>query len=119
MSRQCGEVDVWVGRALASLRQQRGLSQSALAKSLGLSFQQVQKYEGGQNRLSAGRLFELATVLECSIGDFFPQPVTTLAPFPAASMTAEGQTLSQSFTRIQDKTLRRSVAHIVEALAQT
>lgn len=116
MSRQCGEVDMWVGRALASLRQQRGLSQSALAKSLGLSFQQVQKYEGGQNRLSAGRLFELATVLECSIGDFFPPgPV----PAQAISMTAEKRTISQNFTRIEDKTLRRSVAHIIEALAQT
>lgn len=119
MSRQCGEVDVWVGRTLASLRQQRGLSQSALAKSLGLSFQQVQKYEGGQNRLSAGRLFELATVLECSIGDFFPQSATTYGPSAAVSMTAEDRALSQNFTRIQDKTLRRSVAHIVEALAQT
>lgn len=119
MTRQCGEVDMWVGRALATLRQQRGLSQSALAKSLGLSFQQVQKYEGGHNRLSAGRLFELATVLECNIGDFFPQTAARIAPSPAGLMTAEGRALSHNFTRIQDKTLRRSVAHIVEALAQT
>ena len=119
MSRQCGEVDQWVGRAVAALRQQRGLSQVALAKTLGLSFQQVQKYEGGQNRLSAGRLFELATVLDCRIGDFFPQQTTAIGPFPAASVTSEGHQLVRNFAQIEDKSLRHSVAHIVEALAQT
>ena len=119
MSRQCGEVDQWVGRAVASLRQQRGLSQMALAKALGLSFQQVQKYEGGQNRLSAGRLFEVATVLYCRIEDFFPQQETTAVPFPVAGLTSEGRQLVQNFVRIGDRGLRRSVAHIVETLAQT
>lgn len=119
MSRQCGEVDQWVGRSVAAIRQQRGLSQTALAKALGLSFQQIQKYEGGQNRLSAGRLFELATVLECAIADFFPRQAPDEATSPVGAVPLEGRILVQNFGRIQDRAVRRSVAHIVQTLAQT
>ena len=116
MARQCGEVDLWVGRAVARVRQQKGLSQSAMAKALGISFQQVQKYEAGQNRLSAGRLYEIAKLTGCPVSDFYPREDQTASP-SVLMVTHEGRRLLEHFPRIEDRELRRSLAHIVEALA--
>jgi len=65
------KVDVHVGKKLKQLRNERRLSQTDVAKKLGLSFQQVQKYEIGSNRISASRLFELSQILEVKPNDFF------------------------------------------------
>lgn len=64
-------VDVHVGTQLKKLRGHRQLSQSTLAGKLGLTFQQIQKYEGGKNRLSASRMFEIGAHLDVSPGYFF------------------------------------------------
>lgn len=118
MSRQVLEVDVWVGRAVAQQRQLRGLSQSALAKHLGISFQQVQKYEAGQNRLSAGRLFQLSEILECPVGAFFPAATGQRDPVAAGgTLSPETRQLLAAFCRIEDRTVRRSISRITEALA--
>lgn len=118
MARQVLEVDVWVGRAVAQQRQHRGLSQSALAKRLGISFQQVQKYEGGQNRLSAGRLHQLSEILDCPVALFFP--LREDAPHAREAtdrLPAEVRQLVSAFCRIEDRSLRRSISRIAEALA--
>jgi transcriptional regulator with XRE-family HTH domain len=65
-------IDIHVGRVLRAKREERGLSQGALARAGGVSFQQVQKYEKGKNRLSAGMLYKLAKALEMPISEFFP-----------------------------------------------
>ena len=118
MSRQVMEVDIWVGRAVAQQRQQMGLSQSALASALGISFQQVQKYEAGANRLSAGRLFNLAQILQCPIAAFFPSgSPSTASSEGAATTTPEVRQMMVSFNRIEDHAVRRSIGRIVEALA--
>ena len=70
------EVDAYVGARISLRRSAMGLSQTALAQQLGISFQQVQKYETGQNRISASRLHRVATVLATSVEAFFP-PVET------------------------------------------
>ena len=64
-------VDRHVGGKLATFRKARGLSQSDLGGRLGLSFQQVQKYEAGANRISSSRLWAAASALGVQVGDFF------------------------------------------------
>lgn len=69
--RRATVLDVYVGQRIKERREELGLSQEALAGRLGLSFQQLQKYERGTNRVSAGRLFELTQALEVSLTFFF------------------------------------------------
>lgn len=64
-------VDVTVGRRIRFRRWKLGITQAELAAEVGVRFQQIQKYETGSNRVSASRLFEIAQVLEVSIGFFF------------------------------------------------
>lgn len=65
-------VDVWVGRQIRFARIARNISQEALGKRLGMSFQQIQKYEKGSNRVSCGRLFQIAVFLGKPVEWFFP-----------------------------------------------
>lgn len=70
-TRSAGDVDRHIGERLRQRRLERDMSQEILAERLGITFQQVQKYERGVNRISASRLFDIATVLELPIADFF------------------------------------------------
>lgn len=65
-------VDVHVGRKVVEVRKRRGLTQSDLAKATGVTFQQVQKYERGTNRISASRLHQIAAFLGEPVSSFFP-----------------------------------------------
>ena len=69
--RRAGAEDVEIGRKIRALRLQRGLSQSGLGEGIGLTFQQVQKYEKGTNRVSAGRLQRIANLLQVPITFFY------------------------------------------------
>jgi transcriptional regulator with XRE-family HTH domain len=69
--RRAGAEDVEIGRKIRALRLERGLSQSDLADGIGLTFQQVQKYEKGANRVSAGRLQRIADFLNTSVMFFY------------------------------------------------
>ena len=119
------EVDAYVGARIGLRRSALGLSQSALAQQLGISFQQVQKYETGQNRISASRLHRAATVLGTSVETFFP-PVETARgaaddswrQMHSSTATAEGRTVAAEFPLIGDRDLRRAVARIVHGLAR-
>jgi transcriptional regulator with XRE-family HTH domain len=101
------EVDAYVGARIGLRRSALGLSQSALAQQLGISFQQVQKYETGQNRISASRLHRAATVLGTSVETFFP-PVETARgaaddswrQMRSITATAEGRTVAAEFPLI-------------------
>jgi len=64
-------VDVHVGRGVRSRRVLRGMTQSVLAEQIGLTFQQLQKYESGANRVSASRLWEIAQILDVPVASFF------------------------------------------------
>jgi len=75
--------DIHVGRRLMKFRRERGLSQTELARAMGVSFQQVQKYEAGTNRISASRLWSAALTLKVGIQVFFEG----LGPGDAASLT--------------------------------
>lgn len=119
------EVDAYVGARIGLRRSALGLSQSALAQQLGISFQQVQKYETGQNRISASRLHRAATVLGTSVETFFP-PVETASgtaddgweQMRFITATADGRAVAAAFPLIEDRDLRKAVARIVRALAR-
>ena len=69
--RRAGAEDVEIGRKIRALRLERGLSQSGLADGIGLTFQQVQKYEKGTNRIGASRLEQISHVLQVPVAFFF------------------------------------------------
>jgi transcriptional regulator with XRE-family HTH domain len=69
--RRAGVEDIEIGRKIRTLRLERGLSQSRLANGIGLSFQQLQKYESGANRVSAGRLQRIAELLRVPVTVFY------------------------------------------------
>ncbi len=64
-------IDLIVARRLKKVRLENGLTQTDLANKLGVTFQQVQKYENGKNRISAGKLFIAAHILGCGLGDLY------------------------------------------------
>jgi transcriptional regulator with XRE-family HTH domain len=101
-----------------------GMSQQKLAAGLGLSFQQVQKYEQGTNRIGASRLLQIAGVLQVPVGFFFlelPEPAASQAPPAYVSdflATADGLALAKAFMSIRDARLRRCIVFLVEASAR-
>jgi transcriptional regulator with XRE-family HTH domain len=121
-------VDVHVGRRIRDRRKEARISQEKLAEHLGLTFQQVQKYEKGANRVSASKLYEIASALNASIEYFFrglADPTASLAgvaeesaPFlDEFAASAEGQALIRDFPRIRDSHVRDRVLDLVKSLA--
>ncbi len=126
MSRSPDAVDAAVGCRIAARRSAMGLSQTALAQRIGISPQQVQKYEAGSNRISASRLSAIATALGIAPGALFParqvidEPVSTaddLSALRFMTATLEGRTVAAAFPLIADRGLRQALARIAEALA--
>jgi transcriptional regulator with XRE-family HTH domain len=118
------EVDVYVGARISLRRSALGLSQSGLAQRIGVSFQQVQKYETGQNRISASRLHRVAEVLGTSVETFFP-PQAELDGGDCAqalrsiTATRAGRAVAAAFPMIGDPTVRHALARIVAALSRS
>jgi len=117
-------VDVHVGARISARRTAIGLSQVVLAERLGISAQQVQKYEAGTNRISASRLNEVARTLGLAPGAFFPDAGAGPEgrdPGPDAGLrfmtaTAEGRAVAADFPLIEDRVVRKALATIVGAL---
>jgi transcriptional regulator with XRE-family HTH domain len=123
-------VDAHVGRRIRLRRTLLGLSQERLADALGLTFQQVQKYEKGVNRVGASRLFDLARVLDVPIGYFFddiPDNQVKRPAEPAAAAAVANVAYEQSVKRetldlvrayyaIRDPQIRRRVYDLAKAL---
>jgi transcriptional regulator with XRE-family HTH domain len=119
-------VDAHVGARIRLRRKLLGLSQQQLAERLGLTFQQVQKYERGVNRVSASKLYETAQVLQAPVTHFFegldgdsaaqapPQVETTVTAF---LLTTEGMELAALFPRIPKGRMRHQVLELVRTLA--
>lgn len=103
-----------------------GLSQTALGELLGVSFQQVQKYEQGANRVSASRLHAISGVLGAPVADFFPPRPTgpsthepdEMIGLRLLSASAEGRAVARGFPLIASRELRQAVARIVQSLAE-
>jgi transcriptional regulator with XRE-family HTH domain len=124
-------VDVHVGLRVRLRRKALKISQEKLAESLGLTFQQVQKYERGSNRISASKLYEIARALRAPIAWFFEgltDPVEggveSAAEPEAASrihdflLTREGVDLASLFPKLPEGSVRRRIVELVRALAE-
>ena len=109
-------VDVIVGINVRLWRIARGLSQQQLAKRLGITFQQVQKYEVGTNRMSRGRLAKAAAVLGAPLAALFHGAD---AEDPAHALLADNRAfrLAQAFAAIKNTTLRLTLVTMVEKVA--
>jgi len=122
-------IDRHVGSRVRMRRMLVGLSQEKLGESLGVTFQQVQKYEKGTNRIGASRLQQISKVLGVPVEFFFegaPQVETLGAGFSETASdgyvadflsTSEGVQLMRSFVRIKDVKVRRRILSLVEAIA--
>lgn len=114
------DADRTIGSRIAALRVAQGLSQSALGMALGVSFQQVQKYEKGRNRIGAGRLQAIADVLKVPVDTFFArQPGSTGSAAEGAIFLEDPQVMElvTAFARIADGATRAGVLAIVKATA--
>lgn len=83
------EIDHVIAKNICLIRNARGVTQKALAKELGITFQQIQKYENVKNRIAASRLFQMADVLRVSIQDFFPEGSSLSPSFSQDYLTTE------------------------------
>jgi transcriptional regulator with XRE-family HTH domain len=119
-------IDVHVGSRVRTQRRVLGLSQEKLGNALGLTFQQVQKYEKGTNRVGASRLQHLARILQVSIGHFFEGARGQLKAKDNAPSSAfvsdfvtstEGLTLAKAFTQIKDAKVRHHIVKLVGEIA--
>lgn len=121
-------VDLHVGARVRTRRKLMGVSQEKLADALGLTFQQVQKYERGANRISASKLFEIGRYLEVPVSYFFeglyePKAVAGFAESESEQyvhaflMTPEGVELASLLPRLPAK-YRRRVLELVRTLAE-
>ena len=125
-------VDRHVGSRVRMQRMMLGMSQEKLGDALGLTFQQVQKYEKGTNRIGASRVQQISQILQVPVAFLFEgapdllhpngangiQPVPSPAYVPDFLATQEGIALTRAFTRIKEAKLRRRIVDLVEEIAQ-
>jgi transcriptional regulator with XRE-family HTH domain len=129
-SRRANPIDVHVGARVRLRRMLLGMSQEKLGEHLGLTFQQIQKYEKGINRIGASRLFDLSQVLGVPVQFFYEDLAVGragasagLGERPAESYAVEflgsreGLELNKAFARISDPRVRRSIVDLVRAFA--
>jgi transcriptional regulator with XRE-family HTH domain len=123
-------IDRHVGSRVRMRRMMLGMSQEKLGDALGLTFQQVQKYEKGANRIGASRLQQISQILQVSVSFFFEGAPSQRseraegfgeAPSPAYVSdflaTSDGLALTKAFVRIKDAKLRRRIVDLVEQIA--
>jgi transcriptional regulator with XRE-family HTH domain len=119
-------IDTHVGSRVRMRRLILSMSQEKLGDAIGLTFQQVQKYEKGTNRMGSSRLVQIANVLKVPVTFFFEgtpgqSKLDGKAPSPAYVSnflaTSDGLALTKAFMRIKDAKLRRSIVKTVEVIA--
>jgi transcriptional regulator with XRE-family HTH domain len=120
-------IDQHIGRRIRERRRALGMNQATLASALGLTFQQVQKYEHGFNHVSVCRLYEIAGILNVAVGNFFDGlPSTTDKAAKACAQehqpalagllaTRDGVVVAEFFPLIESPSLRRAMAELVRA----
>ena len=123
-------IDKHVGSRVRMRRMMLSMSQEKLGNALGLTFQQVQKYEKGTNRIGASRLQQISSILQVPISFFFEGAPDVPGSRPAAGKeapspsyvsdflaTSDGLALTKAFMRIGDTKLRRRIVDLVEQIA--
>jgi transcriptional regulator with XRE-family HTH domain len=122
-------VDIHVGRRMRQRREMSGMPQKELAKRLGISFQQVQKYESGANRISASKMWQLCDVLDVAPGYFFEgltggrrktaHTDEAVGADPDSRSARQVLDLNQAFQKIEDTRVRRQVVQLVKSLGRS
>jgi transcriptional regulator with XRE-family HTH domain len=125
---KANDIDVQVGARVKLRRKLLGLTQGALASALGVTFQQIQKYENGSNRIGASRLFDLAKVLQVDAAFLFaqsgdgtsdnlPRDLRETDEITSFLETKEGLEINRAFATIKDPKTRRSIVALMNAIA--
>jgi transcriptional regulator with XRE-family HTH domain len=124
LSRKLDPLDISVGKRIRTQRLMRKMSQSELGKQLGITFQQIQKYESGVNRVGAGRLQTIAKIFDLPVSVFFGEDNATLDASEATNETvlnflntARAVKLVKDFSRIKDPAIQQAVVALVEKIA--
>jgi transcriptional regulator with XRE-family HTH domain len=122
-AREASDLDKLVGHNIRIHRLDRGITQTELARAIGVSFQQVQKYENGTNRVGGGRLFKIAETLGTPVSTFFngvDQAKVSPGEESPVALLAENYALRflQAFSQIEDAEAQRSVVEMVETMAE-
>lgn len=126
-------MDIHVGQRIKVRRSLLGLSQEKLAESVGVTFQQIQKYERGTNRVSAGRLFELSKILDVPVNFFFEQYEKSKAGHAIPGMADNEQAafdhsdimtrkettdLLRVYYSVQDENARKDIMKFIKSMAE-
>jgi transcriptional regulator with XRE-family HTH domain len=126
-NKSANPIDRHVGARIRMQRMVRGLSQTELGKAVGVTFQQVQKYEKGVNRVGASRLQQIANVLKVRPDFFFEEASAKAVGNSGSRETAiiegfissrDGIALSKAFTNIRDSKIRLRIVALVEQIAE-
>ena len=125
--KQPDPIDIYVGSRIRLRRNFLGISQEKLGEQLGITFQQVQKYEKGTNRVGASRLQAIAGTLDVPVSFFFEDATmgelkqgfaeNDVNPLEMVS-SSEGLQLIRAFTNIKDPKVRRKIIDLAKALSQ-
>ncbi|MEL6475788.1 MAG: helix-turn-helix transcriptional regulator [Pseudomonadota bacterium] len=131
VGKSADQIDAHIGGRVRLRRVMKNMSQDQLGVALGLTFQQVQKYEKGLNRIGAGRLYHIARILdvtpaffyeglpETHVGDSDPVTQARETEVTAFLSTPEGYAIIEAFGRISDVTVRRRVVDLVRAISES
>lgn len=113
-------VDAFVGQRIRVFRLKKSLSQTDLAGHLELTFQQVQKYEKGSNRVGSGRLLKIAEFLGQPVAAFFPREVVANADSEVMNLVDKASTMKllQAYRAIENDTVRSQLVSLVVAISQ-
>jgi transcriptional regulator with XRE-family HTH domain len=124
-TRRTGPIDKYLGDRLRARRIMMKMSQGDLGKSLGLTFQQIQKYEKGTNRMSAALMVPLAKILDIDIGYFYDEIPNTkhsgeieMPALTELALTLHGRQLIDAFLNLKNDALRGAVADLARVLAR-
>jgi transcriptional regulator with XRE-family HTH domain len=124
MSGEIHPVDRLVGQRVRLARLARGFSQTKLANALGVTFQQLQKYEKGTNRVSASKLFEIARTLEVDIGSFFQEPTEpnaveqTIEEADAGLLGRIDSQIVRKLSKLQNNEVKRRLYGVIDAIVE-
>jgi transcriptional regulator with XRE-family HTH domain len=110
--RRPNRIDVIAGRNLMLARRRAGLSQERLGKAVGVTFQQIQKYERGTNRITLARAWQFAAILGMSVADFFERPPVSAGEFDSAGYSR----WSALYQRAHDAGIASEVTRITRAI---
>lgn len=114
MTRRSDDIDQTFGRRLRTIREARGLSQTALAQALGVTFQQVQKYESGMNAVASTRIPALCAALKTAPGELFAGMLNGMKPEPIPELDAWASKMALTLTRLKPAA-RAAVTEVVRA----